>query len=256
MSFSTSASDLSRRRPLGLKIDQALLLVHNELMHENLTVSWLSDYCYQCLYQDLVSVPMSNTPGKSSIVAVAVDSQHPITLHLNGTGAGREFPRIHYHFGEFGNYSLVVNFGSGTKMISCNIIINESPVNSHLRTASSNCLRYSFVLSSFNSAFPLLHTPSLASIRSSNPLLFVSLPPFWPEILLLTSAKILTLCSAGSSLSLSSASPAMPPLSHTPLPAPFSDIVWSCIPSFSKPLILSLPYLPNSCLSSSTLTYP
>ncbi|XP_074922152.1 heparan-alpha-glucosaminide N-acetyltransferase isoform X2 [Chelonoidis abingdonii] len=132
MSFSTSATDLSRRRPLGLKIDQALLLVHNELMHENLTVSWLSDYCYQCLYQDLVSVPMSNTLGKSSIVAVAVDSQHPITLHLNSTGAGRVFPRIHYHFGEFGNYSLVVNFGSGTKMISCNIIINESPVNSHL----------------------------------------------------------------------------------------------------------------------------
>uniref|UniRef100_A0A8C0HG60 Heparan-alpha-glucosaminide N-acetyltransferase n=1 Tax=Chelonoidis abingdonii TaxID=106734 RepID=A0A8C0HG60_CHEAB len=130
MSFSTSATDLSRRRPLGLKIDQALLLVHNELMHENLTVSWLSDYCYQCLYQDLVSVPMSNTLGKSSIVAVAVDSQHPITLHLNSTGAGRVFPRIHYHFGEFGNYSLVVNFGSGTKMISCNIIINESPVNS------------------------------------------------------------------------------------------------------------------------------
>uniref|UniRef100_A0A674ITN4 Heparan-alpha-glucosaminide N-acetyltransferase n=1 Tax=Terrapene triunguis TaxID=2587831 RepID=A0A674ITN4_9SAUR len=131
--LSISASDLSRRRPLGLKIDQALLLVHNELIHENLTVSWLSDYCYQCLYQDLVSVPMSNTSGKPSIVAVAVDSQHPVTLHLNGTGAGRELPRIHYHFGEFGNYSLVVkSFDSSTKMISCDIIINESPVNSHL----------------------------------------------------------------------------------------------------------------------------
>nr|XP_005284014.1 heparan-alpha-glucosaminide N-acetyltransferase isoform X1 [Chrysemys picta bellii] len=129
----TQPHDLSRRRPLGLKIDQALLLVHNELIHENLTVSWLSDSCYQCLYQDLVSVPMSNTSGKPSIVAVAVDSQHPITLHLNGTGAGRELPRIHYHFGEFGNYSLVVkSFASSTKMISCDIIINESPVNSHL----------------------------------------------------------------------------------------------------------------------------
>uniref|UniRef100_A0A8C3XW89 Heparan-alpha-glucosaminide N-acetyltransferase catalytic domain-containing protein n=1 Tax=Chelydra serpentina TaxID=8475 RepID=A0A8C3XW89_CHESE len=99
-------------QPLELKIDQALLLVHNELINENLTVSWLSDYCFQCLYQDLVSVPMSNTSGKPSIVAVAVDSQHPITLQLNGTRSGRELPRIHYHFGEFGNYSLVVKMGN------------------------------------------------------------------------------------------------------------------------------------------------
>ncbi|XP_074849967.1 heparan-alpha-glucosaminide N-acetyltransferase isoform X2 [Carettochelys insculpta] len=129
----TQPHDLSRRRPSDLKIDQALLLVHNELISENLTVSWLSDYCYQCLYQDLVSVPMSNTTGKPNIVAVAVDSQHPVTLQLNGTSAGRELTRIHYHFGEFGNYSLVVkNFGGSTKRISCDIIVNEKPVNSHL----------------------------------------------------------------------------------------------------------------------------
>ncbi|KAM7167587.1 heparan-alpha-glucosaminide N-acetyltransferase isoform 2-T2 [Macrochelys suwanniensis] len=129
----TQPHDLSRRRPLELKIDQALLLVHNELINENLTVSWLSDYCFQCLYQDLVSVPMSTTSRKPSIVAVAVDSQHPITLQLNGTRSGRELPRIHYHFGEFGNYSLVVkSFDSSTKMSFCDIIINESPVNSHL----------------------------------------------------------------------------------------------------------------------------
>ncbi|XP_067413049.1 heparan-alpha-glucosaminide N-acetyltransferase isoform X2 [Emydura macquarii macquarii] len=120
------------RRPLELKIDQALLLVHNGLINENLTVSWLSDYCYQCLYQDLIFVPTSNTLGKPSIVNVAVDSQHPITLQLNGTLEGRELHRIHYHFGEFGNYSLVVKSFHNSTKISCDIIINESPVNSHL----------------------------------------------------------------------------------------------------------------------------
>ncbi|XP_075785404.1 heparan-alpha-glucosaminide N-acetyltransferase isoform X2 [Pelodiscus sinensis] len=124
---------LARGRPSDLKIDQALLLVHNELIDENLTVSWLSDYCYQCVYQGLVSVPVSSTSGKPSIAAVAVDSQHPVTLQLNGTLGGKELSRIHYHFGEFGNYSLVVkNSSRSTKEISCDIIINESPVNSHL----------------------------------------------------------------------------------------------------------------------------
>uniref|UniRef100_A0A8C8S559 Heparan-alpha-glucosaminide N-acetyltransferase n=1 Tax=Pelusios castaneus TaxID=367368 RepID=A0A8C8S559_9SAUR len=90
----TQPHELTRRRPSELKIDQALLLIHNALINENLTVSWLSDYCFQCLYQYLITVPMSNTMGKPSIVAVAVDSQHPITLQLNGTLEGREPQRF------------------------------------------------------------------------------------------------------------------------------------------------------------------
>lgn len=41
------STDVAGKRPLMLKIDQALLLIHNELHNEDLTVSWLSDYCYQ-----------------------------------------------------------------------------------------------------------------------------------------------------------------------------------------------------------------
>ncbi|XP_025064513.1 heparan-alpha-glucosaminide N-acetyltransferase [Alligator sinensis] len=115
-----------------LKIDQALLLIHNELHNEDLTVSWLSDYCYQCLYQYLGLVPMNNTSGKPR-VEVAVDAQHSVTLQLNGTSDGKELCKIHYHFGEFGNYSLMVKRPyRSTTNVSCTIGINASPVNSNL----------------------------------------------------------------------------------------------------------------------------
>ena len=42
--------------------------------------------------------------------------------------------RIQYHFGEFGNYSLVVKtLSTRTKSVSCDLVINEGPINSYLR---------------------------------------------------------------------------------------------------------------------------
>lgn len=42
--------------------------------------------------------------------------------------------RIQYHFGEFGNYSLVVKtLSASTKTVSCDLVINEGPINSYLR---------------------------------------------------------------------------------------------------------------------------
>lgn len=42
--------------------------------------------------------------------------------------------RIQYHFGEFGNYSLVVKtLNTSTKSVSCVLVINEGPINSYLR---------------------------------------------------------------------------------------------------------------------------
>ncbi|XP_042328087.1 heparan-alpha-glucosaminide N-acetyltransferase isoform X2 [Sceloporus undulatus] len=117
---------VSKREPWDLKIDQALLQINNELLNENLTVYWLSDYCFQCLSQEMISVPMN------SIATSPVDSQHAVTLIVNGSN-GEELCRTHYHFGEFGNYSLVVRkLTSNIVQISCNIIINQNPFNSYL----------------------------------------------------------------------------------------------------------------------------
>lgn len=42
--------------------------------------------------------------------------------------------RIQYHFGEFGNYSLVVKtLSTSNQTVSCDLIINEGPINSYLR---------------------------------------------------------------------------------------------------------------------------
>ncbi|XP_030044597.1 heparan-alpha-glucosaminide N-acetyltransferase-like isoform X1 [Microcaecilia unicolor] len=125
--------DLSRERPLELKMDQALLLIHN-VGGESFTVYWLSDHCYQCLYQRLVIVPGAVTSRPFNVAAVPVDSQHPVTLQLNDTAKNQEMCRVHYSFGEFGNYSLWVRqslFG-GVRAVSCELIVNKSPVSSSL----------------------------------------------------------------------------------------------------------------------------
>uniref|UniRef100_A0A803V161 Heparan-alpha-glucosaminide N-acetyltransferase n=1 Tax=Ficedula albicollis TaxID=59894 RepID=A0A803V161_FICAL len=63
----------------------------------------------QCLYQFLAFVPPSNEslrkPGTASVM---VDTQRPLTLLLNSSVGDRDLCKIQYHFGEFGNYSLVV----------------------------------------------------------------------------------------------------------------------------------------------------
>ncbi|NXN18875.1 HGNAT acetyltransferase, partial [Indicator maculatus] len=116
------------------RMDQALLLVLNELPEQGLRLATLSGSCHQCLYQFLAFVPPSNgslrAPGT---VLVAVDTQHPLTLQLNGSVGDRELCKLQYHFGEFGNYSLVVKtLSTSTKTVSCDLVINERPINSYL----------------------------------------------------------------------------------------------------------------------------
>ncbi|XP_028921273.1 heparan-alpha-glucosaminide N-acetyltransferase isoform X1 [Ornithorhynchus anatinus] len=122
-------ADLAERKISALKMDQALLLIHSELRHKNLTVYWLSDHCYQCLYQVLITLPKSPKPGKPSTEAVAVNTQHPVILQLNDTVEEREICRLHYSFGEFGNYSLWVKYHPDVAdEIACNIVINKDPI--------------------------------------------------------------------------------------------------------------------------------
>lgn len=41
--------DISRRPLWNLKMDQALLRIHNELLIDNLSIYWISDYCYEVI---------------------------------------------------------------------------------------------------------------------------------------------------------------------------------------------------------------
>nr|KAF6460393.1 heparan-alpha-glucosaminide N-acetyltransferase [Molossus molossus] len=115
-------------------MDQALLLIHNELFGTNLTVYWNSERCYQCLLQVLANVSGSAKPGAPSIAAAAVSTQHRSILQLNHTWEEKEVCRLEYTFGEFGNYSLLVKpVHNGVNEIACEIIVNKNPVDSNLR---------------------------------------------------------------------------------------------------------------------------
>ncbi|XP_037668938.1 heparan-alpha-glucosaminide N-acetyltransferase isoform X1 [Choloepus didactylus] len=125
--------DSDSRRHVELRMDEALLLVHNELLDTNLSVYWNSECCYHCLYQVLVNVSRSRKPGKPSIAAVAVSTQHGSFLQLMDTLDEREVCRLEYKFGEFGNYSLLVKrLQNGVNEVACDIVVNENPIDSNL----------------------------------------------------------------------------------------------------------------------------
>ncbi|XP_073493089.1 heparan-alpha-glucosaminide N-acetyltransferase [Phyllobates terribilis] len=129
-SSSRQHADSMSKRPAHLKMDQALLLINNELPHEPLIIYWLSDQCYECLYQTLAI--SDHRIERASDVAV-VDTRHPITLQINATSGRAELCRIHYSFREFGNYSLWVKANhSTTQDVTCGIIINQNPGYSNL----------------------------------------------------------------------------------------------------------------------------
>uniref|UniRef100_A0A2K6GMS5 Heparan-alpha-glucosaminide N-acetyltransferase n=1 Tax=Propithecus coquereli TaxID=379532 RepID=A0A2K6GMS5_PROCO len=128
-----SPRDLDKKRPAELKMDQALLLIHNELLGTNLTVYWKSEWCYQCLFQVLVSVSPRGGPGGPGMAAVSVSTQHGSILQLNDTLAEKEICRLQYKFGEFGNYSLLVkHVHNGVHEVACDLVVNENPVDSDL----------------------------------------------------------------------------------------------------------------------------
>ncbi|XP_054421905.1 heparan-alpha-glucosaminide N-acetyltransferase [Pteronotus mesoamericanus] len=125
--------DLDKKRHVELKMDQALLLIHNELHGTSLTVYWNSERCYHCLPQPLVIVSGSGKPGKPSVATVAVSTQHRAFLQLNDTVEEKEVCRLEYSFGEFGNYSLLVKYArNGSGNIACDVVVNQNPVDSNL----------------------------------------------------------------------------------------------------------------------------
>ncbi|XP_036681088.1 heparan-alpha-glucosaminide N-acetyltransferase-like [Balaenoptera musculus] len=125
--------DLGKKRRLELKMDQVLLLIHNELPGTNFTVYWNFDRCYHCLLQVLVDVSQSRKPRELSVEAVAVSTQHGSILQLNDTTEEKQVCRLEYKSGKFGNYSLLVKHThDGVNGIACDLVVNEKPVDSNL----------------------------------------------------------------------------------------------------------------------------
>ncbi|XP_065802998.1 heparan-alpha-glucosaminide N-acetyltransferase [Muntiacus reevesi] len=125
--------DLDKKKPVELKMDQALLLIHNELPRTNLTVYWNFDRCYHCLLQVLASVSQGRKAGEPGVAAVAVSTQHWSILQLNDTAQDKGVCRLEYKFGEFGNYSLLVkHVRDGVSEVACDLVVNKEPIDSNL----------------------------------------------------------------------------------------------------------------------------
>ncbi|ELW71398.1 Heparan-alpha-glucosaminide N-acetyltransferase [Tupaia chinensis] len=124
---------LDKKSHVELKMDQALLLIQNELLGRNVTVLWQSERCYRCSLQVLANVSGSGKPGKPRITAVAVNTQHGSILQVNDALEEKEVCRLEYKFGEFGNYSLLVKHSqNGLGESACDLVVNENPVDSNL----------------------------------------------------------------------------------------------------------------------------
>uniref|UniRef100_A0A3P9P0Y0 Heparan-alpha-glucosaminide N-acetyltransferase n=1 Tax=Poecilia reticulata TaxID=8081 RepID=A0A3P9P0Y0_POERE len=126
-----SAPDFGHSKHVGLKMDEALLTVSNELETEVL-VSWRSERCYQCLYQHLGVVPAGSSPGQPGSADFSVSTQHEITLQLNSTPDAQELCKVQFHFGEHGNYSLWMKNLNTVSLTNCSLVTNSEPVNSNM----------------------------------------------------------------------------------------------------------------------------
>ncbi|XP_043915460.1 heparan-alpha-glucosaminide N-acetyltransferase [Protopterus annectens] len=126
-----AGNDVLQDRSPRLKMDQALLYVHNEVLNKSVTVFWVSDQCFRCLYQPLVTVGPGTEPGHPSTRSAVIDAQHPLTLQVNETD-GKYLCSVHYNFGEFGNYSLWLKVkNDSTEKLECSVIMVKQPANTY-----------------------------------------------------------------------------------------------------------------------------
>uniref|UniRef100_A0A8C8DCM2 Heparan-alpha-glucosaminide N-acetyltransferase n=1 Tax=Oryzias sinensis TaxID=183150 RepID=A0A8C8DCM2_9TELE len=128
---------LHHRKHLALKMDEALLTVSNEL-NSSVLVSWKSERCYQCLYQQLGKVDGASSPGQPSTASFTVKTQHAVTLQLNNTSNNNELCNVQFHFGEHGNYSLWIKNPNGSAQANCSVVTDAVPVNSYIREFSTS----------------------------------------------------------------------------------------------------------------------
>ncbi|XP_061627325.1 heparan-alpha-glucosaminide N-acetyltransferase isoform X3 [Phyllopteryx taeniolatus] len=114
----------------NLKMDEAFFRVINELDTE-VAVYWVSQWCYQCLYQQLGVVPAMSSPGQPRSEEFIVSTQHEITLQVNSTSLIQELCTVPFHFGEQGNYSLWLK-NTNNSVVNCSIVTDADPVNSYI----------------------------------------------------------------------------------------------------------------------------
>ncbi|XP_023009313.1 heparan-alpha-glucosaminide N-acetyltransferase isoform X1 [Maylandia zebra] len=108
-----------------LKMDQALLIFHNQLTEE-VHASYTSDYCYKCLYQHLVTVKPNNN-NASAIIS----TKFTLTVQVESQTRNATFCRWSQTYEEGGHYSIWI-YTLDANNRSCTHIVDRRPNNAYL----------------------------------------------------------------------------------------------------------------------------
>ncbi|XP_067278614.1 heparan-alpha-glucosaminide N-acetyltransferase isoform X3 [Pseudorasbora parva] len=114
-----------RQEVYKLKMDEALLIFHNELPY-NISVYYTSDYCYKCLYQPLVTV------GNGHDISVVVSTQFTLTLRITPLDGNSTLCGLSQTFEEAGHYSLWMRQPDLLNDVTCSLTVDRSPNNAYL----------------------------------------------------------------------------------------------------------------------------
>ncbi|XP_034007920.1 heparan-alpha-glucosaminide N-acetyltransferase [Trematomus bernacchii] len=106
-----------------LKMDQALLIFHNQLAEE-VQVFYTSDHCYKCLYQHLVTVKPNNNNA-----SVVISTKFTLTMQVDSQSRNATLCRWSQTYGEGGHYSVWIQMSESA---SCTDAVDKIPNNVYL----------------------------------------------------------------------------------------------------------------------------
>ncbi|XP_057704672.1 heparan-alpha-glucosaminide N-acetyltransferase [Corythoichthys intestinalis] len=109
-----------------LKMDQALLIFHNQLPHE-VEVLYTSDYCYKCVYQHLVHVKASYNNAST-----VISTKFTLTIQVESSKRNVILCRWSETYEEGGHYSVRILRSDNANNATCIHSVHRRPNNSYL----------------------------------------------------------------------------------------------------------------------------
>ncbi|XP_077352550.1 heparan-alpha-glucosaminide N-acetyltransferase [Festucalex cinctus] len=109
-----------------LKMDQALLIFHNQLPTE-VEVLYTSDYCYKCVHQNLVHVNSSY-----SNVSTVISTKFSLSMQLESGDRNAILCRWTQTYEEGGHYSVWILKSDSASNATCIHVVDKGPHNTYL----------------------------------------------------------------------------------------------------------------------------
>ncbi|XP_029962551.1 heparan-alpha-glucosaminide N-acetyltransferase [Salarias fasciatus] len=113
---------------VSLKMDQALLTFHN-LLTEETSVFYTSDYCYKCVPQLLVAVKPNNNNNNESAV---ISTKFALTMQVQSPNRNTTFCRWSQTYEEGGQYSVWIQRSEVESEAVCFHTVDEAPHHANL----------------------------------------------------------------------------------------------------------------------------